>query len=74
MIKKEDNRKSGKTIVYVSHAAASVQKMCDRVIALEKGRLVFDGDVMEGIRFLHYEDEDDGDELAADDAELGADV
>jgi ABC-2 type transport system ATP-binding protein len=74
MSKMEEIRKSGKTIVYVSHAAASVQKMCDRVIALEKGRLVFDGDVMEGIRFLHYEDEGNGEELGLDDAELGADV
>jgi ABC-2 type transport system ATP-binding protein len=74
MKKMEEIRDSGKTIVYVSHAAASVQKMCNRVICLEKGRLVFDGDVTEGIRFLHYEDDEDGDELATSDAELGADV
>jgi len=73
MTKMEEIRNSGKTIVYVSHAAASVQKMCDRVIALEKGRLLFDGDVDEGIRILDYGDED-GDELSVDDAELGADV
>jgi ABC-2 type transport system ATP-binding protein len=47
--------------------------MCDRVIALEKGKLLFDGDVDEGIRILNYGDED-GDELGLDDAELGADV
>lgn len=74
MAKMQEIRTSGKTIVYVSHAAASVQKMCDRVIALEKGRLLFDGDVDEGIRVLHYDDEEDGDELGVDDAELGADV
>jgi ABC-2 type transport system ATP-binding protein len=73
MLKMEEIRNSGKTIVYVSHAAASVQKMCDRVIALEKGKLLFDGDVDEGIRILNYGDED-GDELGIDDAELGADV
>jgi ABC-2 type transport system ATP-binding protein len=73
MAKMEEIRNSGKTIVYVSHAAASVQKMCDRVIALEKGRVLFDGDVAEGIRILNYGD-DDGDELGLDDAELGADV
>ena len=26
---------------------------------LEKGRLGFDGDVDEGIKFLHYDDDDD---------------
>jgi len=74
MAKMEEIRDSGRTIVYVSHAAASVQKMCSRVIALERGRLVFDGEAMEGIRFLHYEDDDDGDELGLNDAQLGADV
>lgn len=74
MAKMEEIRDSGRTIVYVSHAAASVQKMCTRVIALERGRLVFDGEAMEGIRFLHYEDDDDGDELGLNDAQLGADV
>jgi len=73
MKKMEEIRDSGKTIVYVSHAAASVQKMCNRVIALEKGRLLYDGAVDEGIRVLNYGDED-GDELSADDEELGADV
>jgi len=72
MKKMEEIRDSGRTIVYVSHAAASVQKMCNRVICLEKGRLVFDGAVDEGIRFLHYDEGEDGDEL--DDEELGADI
>ena len=73
MNKMQEIREGGKTIVYVSHAAGSVLKMCDRVIALEQGKLVFDGDAMEGIRYLHYEDED-GEELGMSDAELGADV
>ena len=29
---------SGRTLFYVSHAAGSVRKMCDRVMVLEKGR------------------------------------
>ena len=49
--------------------------MCDRVLVLEKGRLAFDGDVDEGIRYLHYED-DDTEELSEDaaDEEMGADI
>ncbi len=46
-------------MLYVSHAAGSVRKMCDRVLVLEKGVLGFDGDVDEGIRYLHYDDDDD---------------
>ena len=76
----EEIRKEGRTLIYVSHAAGSVRKMCDRVLVLEKGVLGFDGDVDEGIRFLHYDDdddinpqEDDDDNEDADD-ELGADI
>ena len=62
-------RDSGRTLFYVSHAAASVRKMCDRVIVLEKGRIGFDGDVDEGIRYVRYDGNgDDPDE------ELGADI
>ncbi|WP_121255219.1 ABC transporter ATP-binding protein [Nocardioides ferulae] len=71
-------RDSGVTLFYVSHAAASVRKMCDRVLVLEKGRLAFDGDVGEGIRYLKYEDADPGNEPdevdSLGDEELGADI
>ena len=64
-------RDSGRTIFYVSHAAGQVRRMCNRVIVLENGRLAFDGDVEEGIHFLHY-DGDDEEELA--DEETGDDI
>ena len=69
MAKMQEIRRSGVTLFYVSHAAGSVKKMCDRVLVLEKGRLAFDGDVQEGIDFLEY----DGDE-GNEDEELGADI
>ncbi len=77
MERMQDIRKSGRTLFYVSHAAPSVRRMCDRVIVLEKGRVGFDGDVDEGIKYLHYEDDNPGnepDENDSDDEELGADI
>jgi ABC-2 type transport system ATP-binding protein len=76
LAKMQEIRDSGTTLFYVSHATGSVRKMCDRVLVLEKGRLVFDGDVNEGIKFLHY---DDDNENALDteeelDEEMGADI
>ena len=81
--KMQEVRDGGRTLFYVSHAAGSVRKMCDRVIVLDKGRVAFDGDVDEGIRYLHYDDDDedtkkpeeanDSEESDADE-ELGADV
>jgi ABC-2 type transport system ATP-binding protein len=62
-------RESGITMFYVSHSAGSVKRMCDRAIVLEKGRVGFDGDVEEAIRFLHYDGDDeepDGEELEED--------
>ena len=76
--KMQEIRRSGRTLVYVSHAAGSVRKMCDRVIVLEKGKLGFDGDVIAGIRYVKYDRGTDGetaeDELEAEDDELGADI
>jgi ABC-2 type transport system ATP-binding protein len=80
MAKMQEIREEGRTLVYVSHAAGSVRKMCDRVLVLEKGVLGFDGPVDEGIRYLKYDDSDDdvNSEESEDsddvDEELGADV
>ena len=79
MEKMAEVRDSGRTLFYVSHSAASVRKMCDRVLVLEGGRLGFDGDVNEGIRYLKYDDRNpanEPDENDADDAdeEIGADI
>ena len=76
MKKMEEIRDSGVTLFYVSHAAQSVRKMCTRVIVLEKGVVGFDGDVDEGIHYLHYDDDepDTVDEEQNPDAELGSDI
>jgi ABC-2 type transport system ATP-binding protein len=73
MARMQEIRDSGRTLVYVSHAAGSVRKMCDRVIVLEEGRLGYDGPVDAGIEYLQYDSDPDTDEEHADD-ELGADV
>ena len=73
MEKMQEIRDSGRTLFYVSHAAGSVRKMCDRVIVLESGRVGYDGPVDAGIRYLHYDEENETEEEHADD-ELGADV
>ncbi|HVH95146.1 MAG: ABC transporter ATP-binding protein [Nocardioidaceae bacterium] len=79
MARMQEIREEGRTLLYVSHASASVRKMCERVLVLEKGVLGFDGPVDEGIRYLHYDDEDADETVAEDDdadvdEELGADV
>ena len=75
MQRMQEIKDDGRTLFYVSHAPASVRKMCDRVLVLEKGVLGFDGPTDEGIRYLHYDDvEDDVNSEEQDDDELGADV
>jgi ABC-2 type transport system ATP-binding protein len=74
----QEIKEEGRTLVYVSHAAGSVKKMCERVLVLEKGVLGYDGPTEQGIKYLHYED-DDEDENSEDlddfeDEELGADI
>ncbi len=43
------SRDEGRTILYVSHNMGTIRRLCNRVIVLEKGHLVFDGDVEKGI-------------------------
>jgi ABC-2 type transport system ATP-binding protein len=76
----EEIKAEGRTMFYVSHSAPSVQRMCDRVLVLEKGVLGFDGPVKEGIAYVKYDDGDDDVESETEedsddmDAELGADI
>ncbi|MGY2702418.1 MULTISPECIES: ABC transporter ATP-binding protein [unclassified Nocardioides] len=74
--KMQEVRDGGRTLFYVSHAAGSVRKMCDRVIVLEQGRLAFDGGVDAGIKFVKYDGGETEEELGSEDAdeELGADI
>lgn len=43
--------RSDKTILCVSHQMNVIRELCDRVLVLQNGRLVFDGETGEGIRF-----------------------
>ena len=43
---------SGATVVLVSHEAAAVERVCERVLVLDGGEIVFDGPTADGL--LHY--------------------
>ena len=43
------SKTEGRTILYVSHNMNTIRQLCNRVIVLDHGKLVFDGDVEEGI-------------------------
>lgn len=45
-------RSEGRTIILVSHSASQVQELCDRAVVLKDGKIVFDGDVNEGVGAL----------------------
>lgn len=63
----------GRTILFVSHSAEQVRDVCSRAIVLDRGTLIFDGEVNEGIKKLretfelariHTESENSGEEVA----------
>jgi len=39
----------GRTILYVSHNMNTIRQLCDRVVVLDHGKVVFDGEVESGI-------------------------
>jgi ABC-type polysaccharide/polyol phosphate transport system ATPase subunit len=42
---------AGATLVLVSHAAGAIERVCDRVVVLDSGQVVFDGPTAEGLLF-----------------------
>ena len=42
--------KEGRTVLYVSHNMNTIQQLCSRCIVLDKGTVIYDGDVEEAIR------------------------
>lgn len=51
----------GKTVLYVSHNMATIRNLCSRCIVLDKGRIIFDGEVENAISV--YLDNNTGDLL-----------
>jgi ABC-type polysaccharide/polyol phosphate transport system ATPase subunit len=43
---------SGATLLLVSHDLAAIERVCERVVVMDGGKLVFDGPTTEGV--LHY--------------------
>lgn len=48
----------GRTVLYVSHNMNTIRKLCDRCIVLDKGKVVFQGDVEDAIA-IYLNDFDD---------------
>jgi ABC-type polysaccharide/polyol phosphate transport system ATPase subunit len=44
---------AGTTVVLVSHDASSIERVCERVVVLESGRVMFDGPTADGLLFYH---------------------
>ncbi|MBR4888523.1 MAG: ATP-binding cassette domain-containing protein, partial [Clostridia bacterium] len=42
-------KEEGRTVLYVSHNMNTIRQLCDRCVVLDKGRVVFEGDVEEAI-------------------------
>ncbi len=47
-----DFQREGRTIVFVSHSSDQVGQLCDRVVVLDHGQMVHDGNAADGIKAL----------------------
>ena len=52
MAKIREFQQEGRTIVFVSHSAAQIAELCDRVVVLSHGNVVYDGPTEAGISAL----------------------
>ena len=57
---REAAKKEGRTVLYVSHNMNTIRQLCDRCVVLDKGKVVFEGDVEEAISiYLHNDMNED---------------
>jgi ABC-2 type transport system ATP-binding protein len=45
-------RAQGRTILFVTHSLGMIEDMCDRILVLENGKMIFDGEPSTGTRLL----------------------
>ena len=50
-------KQEGRTVLYVSHNMNTIRTLCDRCVVMDKGRIIFEGDVEEAIS-IYYGKED----------------
>ena len=48
-----ERMEGGATLVLVSHDPTAIERVCRRVVVLVRGRVVYDGEVAEGLLFYH---------------------
>ena len=46
---REAAKKEGRTVLYVSHNMNTIRQLCDRCIVLDKGKIIFEGNVEDSI-------------------------
>jgi ABC-type polysaccharide/polyol phosphate transport system ATPase subunit len=65
-------KREGRTVVYVTHDLATVERFCDRALLLERGEIAAIGDPVEVTRtYFQHNLEEEQDERADDDREAG---
>ena len=52
-------KREGRTMVYVSHSATQVRRVCERGIVLEAGRMVYEGSAVGAIKAIGYDTPDE---------------
>lgn len=55
---REAAKQDGRTVLYVSHNMNTIRQLCDRCIVLDKGKVIFNGDVDKAIE-LYMDTKDD---------------
>lgn len=55
---REAANKEGRTVLYVSHNMNTIRQLCDRCIVLDKGKIVYNGDVNKAISLYLGTDND----------------
>jgi lipopolysaccharide transport system ATP-binding protein len=52
--KMEDVAHAGRTVLFVSHNMATIEGLCQKGIVLQQGKLAYQGDAREAVRWYHH--------------------
>jgi lipopolysaccharide transport system ATP-binding protein len=60
--KMDEVSRSGRTVIFVSHSLSHVKQLCDRGLLLDKGKCVYEGDILTCLERYSYDEKNENDD------------
>ncbi len=58
--KMDEVSKSGRTVLFVSHNMGAIRQLCHKGVILDKGKMIFEGDIQKAVALYEYDASNNG--------------